>query len=402
MDDTFQDDVARLANALDARPLDYDVLLDAFRRISVPASPGAATLTRLFSCCYRILDFDGTGLETRLRDDTGERCTGHLQACAGEQIESVMYDRNAQSRGWIAERIAWHQENGLEVPEDYLDADLPPALNIPWDKATAHARIKPLLDYWQSTLANNPTAHFHLAWKVMHEGYPVFRDLMRAWMLDLEERGLGYPGTLAAFAKADDLLRRANGERPQTWAQCQRDVMPLLTDPHPMVVAGAARCLGSFYAEDDDPDEPDAPTLIDMLDRLSGLENHHALACGGFVCGFDGECSGLYTLQSDARLSEPDFVLDDWIIKIVARDHAEPYLPNAQPIWFYIHEHYDSDPDMVMRFIDLDRSWLAMMCATEVRATVPGMRPVLERLATDGDPNIAESARRHLASYYAG
>jgi hypothetical protein len=400
MTSTFQDAVARLAASLDARPLDYDALLAAFRTIDVPASPDAATLTRLFDCCYQILDFSNTGFEKILIDDVGVRCAGHLQACAGEQIESVLYDGSAQSRGWIAERIAWHRESGLEVPEDYLDNDLPAALNIPWDLPTAQARIKPLLDYWQGALAYNPTAHFSLAWKVVHDGYPVFRVIIQEWMQDLEEQGLGLPGTPAAFAKADELLERGKCERPPTWAECRRDLMPLLEDPHPMVVAGAARCLGNFYAEGDFPDDPETPTLKDMLETLGDLERHHALACGGFVCGLDQDCAGLYSLQSDTRLTGTDFVLDDWIVKIVARDHEEPYLPNAQPIWFYIHEHYEANPDMVMTFMDLGRSWLAMMCATEVPGAVASMKPVLERLTSDADPDIAEAARQHLAAYY--
>lgn len=84
MTSTFLDAVARFAASLDARPLDYDGLLAAFRAIDVPASPDAATLTRLFDCCYQILDFSNTGFEKILIDDVGVRRAGHLQACAGE------------------------------------------------------------------------------------------------------------------------------------------------------------------------------------------------------------------------------------------------------------------------------------------------------------------------------
>lgn len=400
MSTAFQKDVIALDAALDTRPLDYETLIAVFRKMTLPASPDAGTLTRLLDCCYRILDFGKTGFGQRLREDVGDWRAGHLEACAGQQAEQIMFDSSAQSRAWIAERIAWHQENELEVPEDYLNNDLPPALHVPWDKPTARQRIAPLLAYWQGALADNPTAHFSLAWKVLHDGYPVFRTIMQDWMRELDERGIGLPGTLAAFSKADDLLKLAQSEQPQPWSLCERDLVPLLRDPHPMIAAGAARALGSFYADGGFANAPDAPSLRAMLETLSDLEDYRALACGGFVCGLDTEFAGLSTLQSDPRLDPTGFVLDDWILKIVAHDDYEPYLPNAQPIWFYIHEHYDTKPDMVMKFIAMGRSWLAMMCATEVHDTVPGMKPVLERLAKDIAPDVARAASQHLAAHY--
>ncbi len=400
MTEPLQETLARFETALDANPLDYDTLITVIRDIELPASPDADDLTRLFNCCYRILDFDKKGFNARLHEDVGNRRAGHLEACAGEQIECVMYDRNAQGRGWIKERIAWHQENEREVPEDYLEADLPPELTIPWNEETARERVRPLLDFWQNALSDNPTAHFNLAWKVTHDGYPVFRSIMEDWMRDFDQRGIGLPGTMAAFRKADELLALAERDPPLPWLECKRDLLPLLQDTHPMIVGGAARALGAFYSEDDYPDDPEAPDLRAMLEMLGDLKTHRAIACGGFVCGFDIDYSGLYALQSDSRLQGGVFALDDWILNIITFDDYEPYLPNAQPIWFYIHEHYCAKPDMVMTFIDKGRSWLAMMCATEVHEAVTGMKPVLERLAQDTAPDIAEAAKQHLAEHY--
>ncbi len=400
MSDTFKVSLALFEAALDARRLDYETLITAIRRIELPASPDADELTRLFHCCYRILDFEEAGFATRLREEIGNWRAGHLEACAGEQIEHVLYDRNAQSRAWIKARISWHEENNREVPEDYLENDLPPELTIPWDKETARNRVGPLLDYWQGKLPDNPGAYFNIAWKMVHDGYPVYRSIMDDWMRDLDQRGLGFPGTMAAFIKADELLVLADSDTPLPWAACKRDLIPLLKDPHPMVVGGAARALGSFYAEDDYPDDPSAPVLKDILENLATLDTHRAIACGGFVCGIDIDCSGLYALQSDTRLEGTNFALDDWILKVVTYDNYEPYLPNAQAIWFYVHEHYDTRPEMVMAFIDVGRSWLAMMCATEVHQTVTGMKPVLERLAKNTATEIAEAAKQHLADHY--
>lgn len=46
------------------------------------------------------------------------------------------------------------------------------------------------------------------------------------------------------------------------------------------------------------------------------------------------------------------------------------------------------------------RAWIAMMCPTEIDDPVEGMGPVLERLAADPDPDVAGTARRHLARHY--
>jgi hypothetical protein len=167
-----------------------------------------------------------------------------------------------------------------------------------------------------------------------------------------------------------------------------------------MIVAGAARYLGALHEGGRFESTPEAPDLNAMLDRLSRLSRYRAIACGAFICGFDADFAGLSALSSDARLSEAGFSIDDWIVRIVAGDDEEPYLPNAQALWFYIHEHYYADPAMVTKFIDLGRTWLALMCATEAPKKVSGMKPVLERLAAVPDRGIADAAKAHLQAHY--
>lgn len=400
MPDNFPRNLARFEVALAERPLRYAKLLEVIRALDVPADVNADDLTRYFDCSYRILDLNETGFGEALRSDVGASAAGHLEACAGELIEHVLYDRDARNRAWIEERIAWFQERGQEAPDAYFDHDLPPALKIPWDQETAQERVRPLLSYWQAQLPDHPTGHIRLCWCVIHDGYPVFRDVFTEWMEKLEEQNLGPPGTLAAFANADELLHKAEAGHPIPWPECERETLALLDDPHPMVVAGAARYLGALYESNCFGNDPAAPNLIAMLDRLSALPQFRAIACGGFVCGFDTECSGLHALASDSRVIEAGFAIDDWILKIVTSDDYEPYLPNAQALWFYIHEYYDFEPEMVMKFIDRGRAWLALMCATEAPQAVDGMKPVLERLSTTRDAAIAEAAKGHLAAHY--
>lgn len=400
---SFQDNLARFEAVLSQRPLSYDALLAVIRDLDVPSDVDDDALTRYFACCYRILDLNGDGFGTALLSDVGPEGADHIEACASEMVRQALYDRVASNRAWVEERIAWFRERGKKVPKAYLENDLPPALNIPWDLSTARARLEPLLNHWESRIRDYPTAHFDLCWRVRQEGYPVFREIIGEWMRALEAEGVGEPNTIAAFETADELLKKADGDELLSWEEGERDVVPLLDDPHPMVVAGAARYLGALYTCErftEAPEAPDAPDLIAMLTRLSTLPRYSAIACGGFICGFDTDCSGLYSLASDARVKESGFDIHDWILALVERDDYEPYLPNAQALWFYIHEFYDCDPEMVTKFLDRDRAWLALMCATEAPKKIDGMEAVLKRLANGDDAHCAGVAKAHLQAYY--
>jgi hypothetical protein len=315
-------------------------------------------------------------------------------------IEHVLYDRSARNRAWVEERTAWFRAQGRDVPEAYIDHGIPPALGIPWDKTNAGVRVRPLLMHLESQLTDAPSAHFRLCWSVMRDGYPIFRKIFSEWMRELDAKGPAQPGTVAAFTKANDLLRKAEDGAVISWPVCEQEIVTLLDDPHPMIVAGAARYLGALYAGGSFRSTPEAPDLNAMLDRLSLLPRYRAIACGAFICGFDTDIAGLSALSSDGRITEAGFSVDDWILKIVASDDYEPYLPNAQALWFYIHEHYCADAAMVTKFIDLDRAWLALMCATEVPEKLSGMKPVLEHLADVSDRKIADAAKAHLKAHY--
>lgn len=176
--------------------------------------------------------------------------------------------------------------------------------------------------------------------------------------------------------------------------------MPLLTHPHPMIAAGAARYLGALFGDEAFRAASSTPSIADLLKQLRRLEGHRAAVAGAFVCGFDGD-TGLNALASDDVLTAAGFDLDGWVLDILAYGDGPPYLPNAQALWFYVHEHYCTDPGFAMRLIDIGRPWVALMCATELHEPVDGMRPVLERLVAEGaDWDWAHIARRHLTDVY--
>ena len=210
-------------------------------------------------------------------------------------------------------------------------------------------------------------------------------------------------GTADAIERALDLSARAEAEgaSPPIWADVEREIMPLLTHPHPMIAAGAARYLGALFADEAFRAAASTPSIADLLEQLRRLEGHRAAVAGAFVCGFDWGTEGLNALPSDDVLTAAGFDLDGWVLDILAYGDEPPYLPNAQALWFYVHEHYCTDPGFAMRLIDIGRAWVALMCATELHEPVDGMRAVLERLVAEGsDHDWARIARRHLTDVY--
>lgn len=378
-------------------PFDYDRVAVAFRSFAIPGDVDRETLSRIYRLCYRILGIapDAPAVEFGAADP---RQQGHIQACAISLIEDSLFDAHAETREWIHKTKAYYEASGDEVPEGLDDGHLPPAIALPFDKEVARQEIGPFLRAFEGNLANDPCAHFKLCYDMAASGYPVFRQVFDEWMDDLERRGLGQPGTRAALARAKELEELAEKADPIPWETCATDVMPLLDDPHPMIAAGAARYLGALYADDGFAEEQGAPALPALLDSFSARPSLRRAVCGAFIRGLDTECCGLGSLVSDPRLR--GFDIDEWVIEALSLDEDEPFLPNVQALWFYVHEHYDTDPGFITRLIDLERPWIAMMCATERPERVEGMEPVLHRLADLPHPEVSTVAEAHLRHHY--
>ncbi|MCB1489893.1 MAG: hypothetical protein KDJ88_20840 [Bauldia sp.] len=390
--------LARFETALaEPRPT-YDELIETFCELVVPSDVTADELTRLYSICYRLFGIAGDRPAIDL-SHLPDWQAGHLSFVALDVIERTLVDREASTRKWIADSRAGFIERGQPIPEELNDDGLPPRLEIPFDLPAATEGIAPLLRHYEKALVDAPACHFKLCWEVARDGYPVFREVVAQWSKGLDARGLGIPGTAAAVATARVLAERADDPEPMSWTECYRDVFPLLENRHPMIAAGAAVWLGALCNEGLLAD-PEAPSLASLLGRLAVWKQNRVEIAGGFVRGFDADLDGLSVLKSDESLEAEGFDLDAWVLACLAADKDPPYLPNTQALWFYVHEHYASNPAFVARLIDADRAWIAMMCATEIDGRVTGMRPVLERLIRDPDPDIAGHARRQLERFY--
>ncbi|MEZ5819057.1 MAG: hypothetical protein R3D44_18460 [Hyphomicrobiaceae bacterium] len=404
MRQTLDAAIHRLEEAIAIRPAHYEPLLEAFRALEVPGDVPAGDLSRIYEACFAILGIKGA--QSFDASALAPREAGHITYCARDVVERTMHDPDGRTRRWIAERRQWHEARGLEIPEGYDDSELPPALTLPWDETDASRHIRPFLDHLEAQVREQPLSHLSLCWKVRHEGYPVFRAVMVRWMKDLEKKGLGPPGTVAAFDTVDRLDGLGFELEDEPWATVCDKLMGLLEDEHPMVAAAAGRCLGGLVADEGGEDEEDGrradwPRLPKLLDLLRSVKGHRVHVAGGFVDGFDTSAmEGLGGLKSQALLADAGFDFEQWVLDILAQDPLEPYLPNAQAFWFYVHECYDLDPAFSHRLLDADRSFVALMCATERDERVEGMAAVLERLAGDADTWIADAARRHLDRVY--
>ena len=212
---------------------------------------------------------------------------------------------------------------GEAVPEDVSADRLPPPFEVPWDRATAEERVKPFLRHIERVLADEPTAHFRIGWDVARGGRDVFRPIIAEWLRSLDRGGIGMAGTADAVERALDLYARAEAEEsactPSEPAELEREIMPLLTHPHPMITApGAARYLGALFADEAFRAAASTPSIADLLEQLRRLEGHRAAVAGAFVCGFDWGTEGLNALASDDVLTAAGFDLDGWVLDILA------------------------------------------------------------------------------------
>lgn len=385
--------------ALAAQPIQHDALINAFRSLEIPTGVTDAQLSRVLSVCCRVLGGDANPTGRHLKPEQGN----HVTSCALDQVMRILRDPDARTRAWIVRMQDRFRARGEAIPED-LNADhLPPPFEIPWDRATAKERLKPFLRHIETVLADEPAAHFRIGWEVAREGRDVFRPIVAEWLRSLDPRGIGVAGTADAIERALDLAALAEdaGTTSVSWAHVDREIMPLLTHPHPMIAAGAAHYLGALFAGEAFRAAASTPSITDLLEQLRTLEGHRAAVAGAFICGFDQNLEGLNALASDDALMAAGFDPDRWVLDIFAYGGEPPYLPNAQALWFYVHEHYCTDPRFAMRLIDVGSAWVALMCATELHEPVDGMRAVLERLVVEGSgQDWVHIARRHLTDVY--
>ncbi len=262
-----------------------------------------------------------------------------------------------------------------------------PRPNVPLHRDAAEALLTPYLDWLDARRKRQPTAHLKLAWDAVTMPLPPFDGLFWEW---LDRCGEGDDMRLALALH--DLRHRA--QQRLSWSNFETRLVPLLGSENPLIVAHAAAFIGSLY--DDTEDRLWGDGAWDgrrILDHIAGLPRHRRAAAGGFLNGIDAMDPDAFAEL--ARIA-PDLDIADWVMTVLEDRVEESFIPGCQMFWFYLHEHHDRDPAMVLRFIEAGHFDVAWMCITENHPPAEGMDLALEAMAQGRDPEYAGVARRLL------
>lgn len=385
-DGVFDAALEALENALSQPPVEAGAVNPLLRTLGDcrPFDITADQLTRLLRACYRLTGIeDGVAVVPSGDDAYSDRRVGWH---CGTLIERSFHDYRSSSRLSIEQSV----DHARVLHPDHVEnrrQHYTPLPNVPLHRAEARELIAPFLAHWDRRAAEHPTAHLKTAWDAVTNPLPPFDGLVWDW---LDHRGEGEDMRLALALHG--LTER--GQQRVGWSRFETHVLPLLAHDNPVVVAHAARFIGQLFGDADELMQGQgAWSGARILLQIAGLPRHRRTAAGGFLNGID--CMDPDPFAELTRIA-PELDLGEWVMAVLSDHRDEPYIPGAQMFWFYLHEHYDRDPDMVLRMIDAGHLDVAWMCITENNPPADGMERPLERLASGPDESYAELARRLL------
>lgn len=347
----------------------------------------AEQIERLFGVCYRLLGVAGGVV---LAPQEGRpQAVGHLRWSAADLIETSLHDVRRDSRDFI-ERSVDHARVLLPSDVEARARNYRPWPNVPLHRDVAADLIAPYLAWLERRGAHRPMGHLQTAWKAVTCPLPPFDGIVWDW---LDRRGEGEDMRLAL--SLHDLRER--GEQRVSWAQFEARLIPLLSSENPLIVGHAAAFVGSLFKDDGERLMGDgAWDGRRILTHVAGLARHRRVAAGAFLNGIDAMDPDPF---AELVRIAPDLDLADWVMTVLEDRVEEPYyIPGCQMFWFYLHEYYDRDPAMVMRFVEAGHADIAWMCITENRPPADGMDQVLARMAEGSDPDYAAAARKLLGT----
>lgn len=297
-----------------------------------------------------------------------------------------LHDRGARNRTFIEESaMRWR---ALMRPErEGTWVHWIPSMHVPLNLAEAARASAPWFAAMSRWAARDPSRHLRHCWDALTMPQPPFDAITWDW---LDARGEG-----EAMRRALALHWLSEEGRQHIGARdLEAEVLAQLSDPHPLVAAHAGRFLGGLMAE---PERINggAPPWAEIMDRIATLPRTVRLpAAGGFLNGADAGMEGFYAPFDEAGVARE--AAEDWVFTVLDGAGDDPALPGVQSFWFPLHEAWSQRPDLARRLIEAGKPWIALMCATEDWPPSDLMRPVLERLASGEDVEVAEAARRSL------
>lgn len=389
-DDPFHAALSRVDAAMVAGDPDrLDAAMQGFRDVPTVRTTRAALLLA-FDLVGRMLEAS----RTREPAAFGEVRLTMLAAVARDLVERLVTDVGGDRREFVQNGINRALAR-VRLKERGIDAPIPRP-HRPLDHDEAAELLDPFFRSVEAEIEEDPYAHLPLVWKVLLHPVTPFDTLFAQWLERLDRDGIGTGDNLPSIRRAMALSALAENRKQRVNGETVKDaLLPQLRDTHPMVAACAARYLGVVYS---DPGffvtRGTPPGLSEVLGVIASLPGLRRPVAGGFLMGYSDYADPFYQLKSDPALDGCD--VDDWVLEVLADNAAEPYLPGTQAFWFQIHESYCTDIPFITRLIDAGHLDVALMTATEIGARVDGMRDVLERLATCGEPETEMQASQFL------
>ncbi len=167
------------------------------------------------------------------------------------------------------------------------------------------------------------------------------------------------------------------------WPSQASDLLSYLNHASIYTRACAARRLGDYM-----PDDDEIPSDAELITHVVSLE----LVRPGLLGPFWSPRYDFDNRHTDAL----------WLLDILERRQGgtSADLP-FNDIDFYLHELCAMEPALVRRMMASGFEELAVMTATEMHESVPGMESVLRDLSASTSVHVARAANAHLARHYA-
>jgi hypothetical protein len=391
MTQTFHSALDELDATLAGPAPEAEALLLSVRAVrkAWPADPTADDVRRVFAACHGALALRDLG-----------QLAGRLSYSVMELIRRLTVDEDGMHRSHVQHSFDHHTAFGTPLPKSRFDGPIPVA-HLPITVREARALIQPLFAQYEAGMGAAPYTHFRLAWDVLEHPVAPFDQVFDAWLREVEVKGLGMGDSHSSLRRAMAFCGLAERGRQRVSRKGVDTIfLPVLDSPNAMLAAASARFIGRVHGHPEDFYNHGTPwDLPDLLTHIAGRPaGVRRAVAGGFLNGF-ADCDEPFALlRADDRMA--GFDLDAWVFAILNDTPEEVLIPSAQAFWFYVHEGFAFDPAFVSRLIDQGHHWEAMMCATEIRAEVEGMAPVLQRLVVEADDEIGGAAARHLKAHY--
>lgn len=351
---------------------------------SRPSELTAPQITRLLTCCYRLFAIADPVEVVDETDD--QRHKKRLSWILGGLIDQTFYDTGLTNRQYIegsVDHARLFAPKGIEQRTTYYR----PLPHVALDRAAATKLMQPYLRNLVELCRKDPAAHLKPVWDIITQPLAPFDRIVWDW---LDQRGEGKDFRLAL--SLHDLRERR--QQKLGWVDFEKRIIPLLEREAPLIVAHAAAFIGSLYVDlECRVMGENGWSGTKILEHIAALPRHRRVAAGAFLHGIDAMDPDPFT---EIKRIAPDMDVAEWIVEVLSDGVDEPYIPGCQMFWFYLHERFCRDVDMVNRLLDEGHYGIAFMCITELNPPAQGMDGPLRRCIAEGPDAYHEFARKAL------